>query len=84
MTNRNNTVLYIGSTDNIQRRLHQHRRGNKENFTKRYHITKVVFLKKFGTLPEARVEEKRLKGWKRSKKIDLINIDNPGWNELIT
>jgi putative endonuclease len=83
MTNKNNTVLYIGSTDNIYRRILQHRSRTKENFTARYHITKVVYLQKFATLLEARAEEKKLKGWKRVRKNALINSSNPEWNELV-
>lgn len=83
MTNQRHTVLYIGSTDATRRRVRQHRRGKVGSFTERYNINKVVFLKEFETLAQARAYEKKIKGWVRRKKIDLINRTNPEWRNLV-
>jgi len=83
MTNQRHTVLYTGSTNEILRRISQHRRRKRGSFTKRYNVDKVVYLKEYATLQEAREAEKRIKGWTRKKKIDLINSVNPEWKDLI-
>lgn len=83
MTNQRLTVLYVGSTPEVIRRTRQHRRGKTGSFTKRYNIDKVVYIKEYPTLQEARLAEKRIKGWTRMKKINLISSNNPEWKDLV-
>jgi len=82
MTNKVHTVLYTGITNNIVNRNYQHKNKLVEGFTKKYNVTKLVYYKEFGTALEAIAEEKRIKGWTRQKKINLINSINPEWKDL--
>jgi putative endonuclease len=82
LTNKHCTTLYIGITNNITRRLYQHRFGEVEGFTKRYHPNRVVWIEHFRNVNDAIVREKRLMGWKRSRKIALIERRNPRWLDL--
>jgi putative endonuclease len=81
MTNRSGT-LYIGVTNDLIRRVHEHKTKQIEGFTKRYHLTKLVHYEVGEDIREAISREKELKGWRRSKKLDLINSSNPKWNDL--
>jgi putative endonuclease len=74
--------LYIGITNNIQRRLYQHGSGEVEGFTKRYRLSRVVWLEHFRNVNDAIACEKKLKGWRRSTKIALIERTNPRWLDL--
>ena len=82
MTNKINTVLYTGVTNSIVTRNYQHKNKLVEGFTKKYNVTKLVYYKEFGMALEAIVYEKKIKGWIRKKKIDLINSINPEWKDL--
>ena len=82
MTNKIHTVLYTGVTDDIIRRSFEHKNKLVEGFTKKYNVGKLVNYKQFGTAAEAITEEKRIKGWTRQKKINLINALNKGWRDL--
>ncbi len=83
MTNSWNTVLYTGVTNDPYRRVVEHRTNEKESFTKRYNITKVVYIEEFASAIEAITAEKRIKGWTRAKKKALINSVNPGWKDVL-
>jgi putative endonuclease len=76
------TTLYIGITSNISRRLYQHRYGDAEGFTKRYHLNRVVWLEHFRNVNDSIACEKKLKGWRRNRKIALIEQTNPRWLDL--
>ena len=82
LTNFNNKVLYIGVTNNLNRRIYEHKNKLVEGFTKKYNLNKLVFYETFNDINEAITCEKRLKGWKREKKNDLINQKNPNWLDL--
>ncbi len=84
MTNAYNTVLYTGVTNDLQRRVLEHKNGKGGTFTKRYNINKLVFFEVTNRIEEAIAEEKRIKGGSRQKKIDLINSTNPEWKDLST
>jgi putative endonuclease len=77
LTNKHCTTLYIGITSNIQRRLYQHASEEVEGFTKRYRLSRVVWLEHFRNVNDAIAYEKKLKGWRRSRKIALIEQTNP-------
>jgi putative endonuclease len=81
MTNAHNTVLYTGVTNNLMRRVGEHRAGNG-NFTKRYIVTKLVYYECGDDINIAITREKQIKAGSRQKKIDLINSMNPEWKDL--
>jgi len=74
--------VHIGITNNITRRLYQHRYGELDGFAKRYHLTRLVWLEHFRNVNDAIACEKKLKGWRRSRKITLIEEMNPRWLDL--
>ncbi len=83
LTNKNNTVLYVGVTSNLEQRMRQHQSGYfKNSFTSRYNITKLVYYKLFLNIEDAIHREKQLKGGSRQKKINLIEKMNPEWKDL--
>ena len=82
LTNKTNRVLYIGVTNNLSRRMVEHKNEQIEGFTKRYHLNKLVFFEEFSDINDAIACEKRLKRWTRSKKNTLIETQNPEWEDL--
>ena len=82
LTNKNHTVLYTGVTGNIERRMYEHKNKLIEGFTKRYNADKLVFFESFNNVNDALEAEKKIKGWKREKKVSLIEGINPSWNDL--
>jgi putative endonuclease len=82
MTNFTNTTLYVWVTSNVARRMLQHKEGSYDWFSKKYKVTKLVRYTECGPIEEAIKYEKVIKWWSRQKKIDMINGDNPAWNDL--
>ena len=82
MTNKSNSVLYIGVTNDIRRRIEEHRLGINDGFSKRYSICKLVYCEKYDDPSKAISREKQLKGWIRKKKDLLIESANPNWNDI--
>ena len=82
LTNWNNKVLYIGVTNNLERRLYEHKNELIDGFTKRYHVHKLVYYEYTRDVNAAIAREKTLKGWTRAKKEALIETRNPGWEEM--
>ena len=82
MTNKLNTVLYIGVTDNLIKRVYQHKNKMIDGFTSKYNINKLVYYEIFEDIEEAIKREKQIKGGSREKKIKLIESMNPNWNDL--
>ena len=80
LTNKHCTTLYIGITNNIACRLYQHRHGEVDGFTKRYQLNRLV--EHFRNVNDAISCEKKLKGWRRSRKVALIERTNPQWLDL--
>jgi putative endonuclease len=74
--------LYTGVTNNLERRIVEHRKGLVPGFTKRYRIHRLVYYQAFGDIRAAIQREKEIKGWNRAKRIALIEADNPGWRDL--
>jgi len=81
MTNKSKT-LYTGVTNDLLRRVFEHKRKLVDGFTKRYNITRLIWYEQFDNPEEAIACEKRLKGWLRRKKIFLIEGKNPQWEDL--
>jgi putative endonuclease len=75
-------VLYIGVTSNLAARIEAHRSGLCDGFTARYRLCKLVYAEAFTYVHEAIAREKQLKGWRRERKIALIEAVNPNWLEL--
>jgi putative endonuclease len=82
LTNVNHTVLYTGVTNDLKRRVFQHKYKEGGLFTKRYNVNKLVFYETGDDIQIAIMREKQIKGGSRQKKIDLINGVNPEWKDL--
>jgi len=81
MTNKSGT-LYVGVTNNIRKRVYQHKTGLVNGFTKKYKIAILLYFETFGDVYSAIGREKTIKGWTRTKKIDLIRTTNPDLRDL--
>ena len=84
MTNRYNNVMYIGITNDLKRRVYEHKTGVFEGFTKKYDVHKLVNFEKCHEVTDAIKREKQLKSWRREKKNALVEEVNPDWKELET
>ena len=82
-TNFKNTVLYTGVTDNLERRIYQHRNKLIPGFSSKYNVNKLVYYEAFSSPEEAIAAEKRIKGWTRAKKMELIKSINPNFEDLL-
>ncbi|NMN01250.1 excinuclease ABC subunit C [Bifidobacterium sp. DSM 109958] len=82
LTNQHNTVLYTGVTNDIIRRVSEHRNHAADGFTARYNVSKLVHVETFPDPVAAIAREKQLKGWTRAKKNALIETGNPQWRDL--
>ena len=82
ISNRNNTVLYIGVTNDLKRRIEEHKTGQIPGFTRKYNCHKLVHYEIFSDINQAIEREKVLKGWTRKKKDELIDCDNPDRDDL--
>ena len=75
-------MLYIGVTNDLERRIYQHKRKLVPGFTSKYNVTRLVYFESTNDIDVAIMREKQLKGWLRLKKIDLIESENPHWEDL--
>jgi putative endonuclease len=82
MTNTHNTVLYAGVTNNLVRRVYEHKNGLGGIFTKKYNIQKLVYYEVGDDVNAVIAREKQIKGGSRKKKVELINSLNPEWKDL--
>ena len=82
MTNKNNSVLYTGVTNDLKRRVYEHRENLVEGFTRRYNVTKLVCFQTCGDIEVAIAREKQIKGWSRRRKVELIDSMNEDWRDL--
>ena len=83
MTNKNNNVLYIGVTNNLGRRVYEHKNKIVKGFTAKYNVDKLVYYETTENVLSAIAREKQLKGWTRIRKNELVNSVNPSWDELV-
>jgi putative endonuclease len=81
MTNESRT-LYTGVTNDLERRVYEHKQKLIKGFTSRYNITKLVWYEAFPDMQQAIEGEKRIKGWVRRKKVAMIEAQNPNWDDL--
>ena len=84
LTNKGHTVLYVGVTANLERRLEQHKRQAVPGFTSKYNVHKLVYYERRDRIEDAILREKQIKGKTRIKKLALIASMNPGWQELLS
>ncbi|HET56478.1 MAG TPA: GIY-YIG nuclease family protein [Ignavibacteria bacterium] len=81
MTNKSRT-LYTGVTNDLNRRVYEHKNKLIKGFTSKYNITKLVYYEEYNDINDAIRREKQIKGWSRKKKIELIESVNPEWKDL--
>ena len=82
LSNWNDSVVYIGVTSNLPKRLYEHRNGLEDGFTKKYNVHKLVYFEQTSDVYSAISREKQLKNWNRAKKKLLIEHQNPTWRDL--
>ena len=83
MTNLPKT-LYTGVTNDLIRRVFEHKQGVGSQFTRKYRMTHLIHFEETQDVQTALTREKQIKGWTRAKKLDLINVNNPAWKDLAT
>ena len=76
-------ALYVGVTNNLERRAYEHAFKVNQGFTAKYHVTKLVHLEEYSDIRDAIAREKEIKGWRRNRKIWLIESTNPKWVDLL-
>ena len=82
LSNWNNKVVYIGMTNNLARRVYEHKNKFVDGFTKRYIVDKLVYFEETNDVNTAIKREKQIKKWRREKKNNLIEAINPNWEDL--
>jgi putative endonuclease len=82
LSNKKNETLYIGMTNDLERRMFEHKRKLIEGFTKRYDLNRLIYFEQFQYVNDAIKREKQLKNWNRQWKIDLIEENNLEWEDL--
>ena len=82
LTNWNNRVMYVGMTNNLERRVYEHKNRLVSGFTKKYNINKLVYFEETSDVNAALPREKEIKKWRRGKKDNLVLNVNPEWRDL--
>ena len=82
LTNKSNKVLYIGVTNDLERRMYEHKNKMVNGFTKKYNLAKLVYFEATADVKSAIEREKQLKNWHRDWKMNLIKEFNPEWKDL--
>ena len=82
LASQRNGTLYVGVTNDLARRVSEHKNKSVPGFTKRYGVGSLVWYESFGDIDDAIAREKQIKGWNRAWKIRLIEKENSGWNDL--
>ncbi len=82
LANKHNNVLYTGVTNDLIRRVYEHKNKLVDGFTQKYNVDRLVYFEVCGSIVVAIEREKQIKGWSRKKKQDLINTLNPEWDDL--
>ena len=82
LASRRNGTLYVGVTNDLMRRVCQHKQGLVEGFTKRYGVKMLVWYEQTESIESAVLREKQIKRWNRDWKIELIRASNPQWRDL--
>ena len=82
LTNRTGNVMYLGVTNDLARRVYEHKHSLVDGFTKMYNVSKLVYFEETGDVMAAIVREKEIKRWRREKKNNLVETINPQWKDL--
>ena len=82
LTNRPNGILYVGVTDNLIRRIWEHREGVVDGFTKRYGMKRLIYFEHYDDIRDVRQREQNLKHYPRAWKVRLVLLNNPNWDDL--
>lgn len=82
LSNKRNGTLYIGVTSNLIKRIQEHKNKSVDGFTKKYKVDKLIYYEQTEQINSALAREKALKKWNREWKINLIEKENPNWNDL--
>ena len=82
LSNEHRTVLYVGVTSNLRKRIYEHQKGLIPGFTKKYNVHRLVYFEQHPDIGQARKRERYLKGKSRAKKLSLVEESNPNWEEL--
>ena len=82
MSNKTHRVLYVGVTNNLERRVNEHKSGAIEGFTKKYRVHELMYFEEYSSINDAIHREKVIKAWRREKKDALIATLNPSWRDL--
>ncbi|OGJ51384.1 hypothetical protein A2307_02435 [Candidatus Peregrinibacteria bacterium RIFOXYB2_FULL_33_20] len=82
IASKRNGTLYVGMTNNLERRITEHKEQINKSFSSKYNISRLVWYEEFDTAISAIEKEKQIKKWKREWKINLIEKDNPNWKNL--
>ena len=82
ITNWNNRVMYVGVTNNLERRIYEHKNKMVRGFTEKYNVNKLVYFEETQDVTAAITREKEIKKWRREKKDKLVNRMNPNWKDL--
>ena len=82
LTNRNNKVMYVGMTNDLRRRVYQHKKKLIPGFTQKYNVDKLVYYETTNDVHAAIAREKQIKKWRREKKNNLVIAANPEWKDL--
>jgi putative endonuclease len=82
LASKRNGTLYIGVTNNLLKRVHQHKNDVTEGFTRKYNVHSLVYYEVFNGIQDAITREKQMKKWKRQWKMELIEKSNPNWEDL--
>ncbi len=82
LTSPNNRVMYIGVTNNLERRVWEHKSKAVSGFTQKYNVTKLVYFEECSDIMSAIAREKQIKGWLRKKKDALVEVTNPEWKDI--
>ena len=82
LTNWSNKVMYVGLTNDLERRVYEHKHKLVEGFTQKYNVNKLVYFEETGDVNAALAREKEIKKWRREKKNNLVRAMNPEWEDL--
>jgi putative endonuclease len=82
LTSNGNKVIYVGVTNDLQRRIYEHKHKPIDGFTARYNVHRLVYMESTPSIEAAIAREKQLKGWRREKKNALVAAINPDWRDL--
>ena len=83
ITGKSNSALYIGVTNDLSRRIYEHKSEAIDGFSKRYHLHKLIYFEEYSEINQAILREKQLKSWRREKKMELIKKQNPTFREYV-